>query len=775
MFHPILITGLLLAGLPVVLHLIMRQEPKRIIFPAFRFLQERQRTNQRKIRLRHWLLLALRMLLIVLIALALFQPSLVSSAFSFRSDQPVVAVIILDTSPSMGYILADRGSLNDTQQQGLRRLDEQPQGAWTALDEARARALEILDELPPNSVVAIVDPSDTNADWSNTLVEARRKIQALRKTRANALPITRSLATGYRLFAQVGDRFGPEAAQYGRFLAILSDRTESSWDASQLDDLIQARNAVGTPAINSFYLDVGVAKPIDAAITELVADPILGYAGQPIRLRATLSAIGPKPAEQVLVCKVDGKEVDKKSLTLTPGEIATVEFVLPTANEGWHQAELAFANTDALPQNNTRYITFRIETARRTLAIVDVPSPGFTLIGGAIAERGLADRLAWPWAVALKISRRYSCDIVTTNEFDAIKEISQYEMITLAGLSEPSDDLWAKLETYVRSGGKLVVLPGGYGMKAERYQAAKKLLPAQYSGSPITLQKQPGRVADEVGIPWAWESVRYDNGLMKPFKAWLADPKHDFVQAPPKAWVYWVAEDANRAEVIATYADAPEAEKRHPALLERTFGSGKIIQFTTSMTAHTLPNNEQWNDYLTSSFYLTLVNEVARYLTGTALEPNYNHANTDPFSLTLPRDAATRPPTYYLGGPDISGQDAIVTRDETSPLVRFRPERFPTPGNFRLESSEKEAAKRYTEAFSLNQLASESQLTRMAIEPIEELLGQGAVSTPERNLNLRSGLGAFQPPLQLFPFLMMLLVLFLAFENWMSNRFYRKN
>ena len=58
--HPLLLGGLVLVGIPIVLHLIMRQQPKHLIFPAFRFLQLRHRTNQRKLRLRHLLLLALR-------------------------------------------------------------------------------------------------------------------------------------------------------------------------------------------------------------------------------------------------------------------------------------------------------------------------------------------------------------------------------------------------------------------------------------------------------------------------------------------------------------------------------------------------------------------------------------------------------------------------------------------------------------------------------------------------------------------------------------------
>ena len=80
--HPLLLGGLLLVGIPVLIHLIMRQKPKHLLFPAFRFLVRQHRTNQRRLRLRHLLLLALRVLLIAAVCLALAQPRLFSERFN---------------------------------------------------------------------------------------------------------------------------------------------------------------------------------------------------------------------------------------------------------------------------------------------------------------------------------------------------------------------------------------------------------------------------------------------------------------------------------------------------------------------------------------------------------------------------------------------------------------------------------------------------------------------------------------------------------------------
>ena len=76
-----LLLGTLLIGVPIALHLLMRQKPKHLVFPAVQFIRKREESNRRTLRLRQWLLLLLRCLVITLAALALARPSVASAAF----------------------------------------------------------------------------------------------------------------------------------------------------------------------------------------------------------------------------------------------------------------------------------------------------------------------------------------------------------------------------------------------------------------------------------------------------------------------------------------------------------------------------------------------------------------------------------------------------------------------------------------------------------------------------------------------------------------------
>src|SRR5580704_8333189 len=111
---PLLLGGLALVGIPVLLHFLLRQRPKILPFPAFRFLGQKHKTNLTKLRLRHILLMALRVLLLAAICLALARPKIKDNPWTLPSDKALAAVFVFDTSASMEYTLtASQSRLKD--------------------------------------------------------------------------------------------------------------------------------------------------------------------------------------------------------------------------------------------------------------------------------------------------------------------------------------------------------------------------------------------------------------------------------------------------------------------------------------------------------------------------------------------------------------------------------------------------------------------------------------------------------------------------------------
>ena len=71
-----LIFGLAAASVPVVLHLLARREPRKVVFPSVAFLTKRFETNRSRLRLRRLWLLALRIGAIAALAFALARPAI---------------------------------------------------------------------------------------------------------------------------------------------------------------------------------------------------------------------------------------------------------------------------------------------------------------------------------------------------------------------------------------------------------------------------------------------------------------------------------------------------------------------------------------------------------------------------------------------------------------------------------------------------------------------------------------------------------------------------
>lgn len=106
--HPLVLLGLAAAAIPALLHLLERRVPPEADFPPLRYLTEAERQSARRLRLRHLLLLVLRMGLVVVVVLAAARPVLHSRSGPAALHDPTALVMILDNSPSSGVIIDGR-------------------------------------------------------------------------------------------------------------------------------------------------------------------------------------------------------------------------------------------------------------------------------------------------------------------------------------------------------------------------------------------------------------------------------------------------------------------------------------------------------------------------------------------------------------------------------------------------------------------------------------------------------------------------------------------
>jgi len=775
--HAILIAGVALVGLPILLHLIMKQEPKRLSFPAFRFLTQKLKTNQRKLRLRHFILLALRMLLIALFCLALYQPTLKSDRLNIRGEQPVATVIIIDTTASMGYT----------------------QNEKSRLEEARRRALELLDELPEKSPVAVLTTDEPGGYWQD-IPEARKFIEQIDKPRGANQPVTAPLAQAYNLLSAIEAREAEDTAQLPKLIAIFTDRAAASWEAGRVNDLKALREKIPDPKPAHAVVDVGAEQPVNIGIISVEMKPQVIPANQAANITVTVAATGPTdlpPVDAVITATIAGNANPEQRRAVVPyGQSRAVSFKFEKLTPGMHQVAFNLKPTDKLMFDNTRFLTFKVGEARRVLTISDDP-----------------DAAAY-WQIAINSRSEFSCLVVKPGDIrieegrpvvtlpdakpnEKPEPLQAFEVVCLLSVKDPGekannlDSLWDLLRRYAEGGGKLVIIPGD-GAKPDAYKDGGNLMPGTLKDTIDTRRLDPAPPDQEApgwdkarsgrdGVTWVLDDKAIQHPMLRPFQEWKARPNVDAVKYPRRTWKYWDVQKDEKATTVVYYNDAVKPADRHPAVLERgvpdpkdaTKMKGRVLLLTTRMDIP--PQDEDWHDYWRSegsSWYVVFPWLVIRYMAGDTADANFNYQTGQSVVVPLPKGGLPRGAKVIVeGGGGFIGADASLDMGDKQTELRIEPPRTNQPGNFKLQVPGLE----WRDGFSLNAPADESTLDKVPAEGIEDLTGKGSVVPLGKDLKLRDALAVVSDqPIDLFPWLLILVLMLLALEGLVANRFYRK-
>ncbi len=863
---PILLGGLGLLLVPVLIHLIFRQKPRRLKFPAFRFLMQRSKTNLRKLQLRHLLLLVMRMLLLALVCLALARPKVSGDLLSLQTDRPVAIVLLFDTSYSMQYkTTSDKNRL----------------------DEAREQALRLLETLHHDSRVIVLDtaePAGAQAEWLKR-DKAQVKIKSLALRYDNG-PVTRRLEDAYHIFAKLAQATDDDyGRRLPRVLCVLSDRTTACWDKTQVGYLQNLADSIAPPlerlraiqggipakvallkelrqqlplakdstqdyseqsliaeweelrqkiptagwdnypdtgwnkllgtvrghsrdllkqirahdpdklspteksyrqklidaleqglrylqGVSPFFVDVGVEDAVDLAVTALDFMPTGNGSselrdtfapGEPFQVQVYVQATGSK-FENLLQCEVIGRgKPMTQNVELQPGEGKSFYFEMKdlALQPNFYQVRVSFTLPDQLPFSDQRFGTFLIRPPRKVLFITDNP----------------AGTEKFEHMLQLNEKVRFDCTTVTPDKVleeigknKGPQQLAGYHAIYLFNVAEPKDELWKHLKTYVAEGGSLGVIPGGAKLNADRYNsdAAQAVLPGKLESIiKATSDKE------ETGAVWNWDDdTIYQHPLLKPFGDWKRIARADFIAHARWAYYFWKVQPRDKdkdAAVLVRYKAAEKSANNQPALLERKFGKsgGRVVLLTTRLD---FPIEEaEWNNYwkTDTSWPLVLPGELTIYLAGDLerLKLNFLTGQGVP-ALAIPAGVADKQFQLKMGPSVLE----MLPRPEKHNDLQIR--KAVVPGNYSVDAGEKESP---VGQFSVNLPPEEASLKRVAIADIEAVFGQDAVRSFKPGDTFDAVLEpVLARPEELFPILMLALLILLALENLLGNLFYRR-
>ena len=787
--------GGLLISVPIVLHFLMQPKPVEMVFPAMRFLIAGRQTNRSKMRVRHFLLLLLRCLLIALVAVALAGPSVASNEFGNwltlggigfsglivagvlafalygkSSKRLLVAILIVLLLGHLAYggwaaskLLTSESTqlLGDAQAPvaALIVIDTSPRMEYvsensTGLEKAKEAAISLIRQFPPDSQVCVLATDNDRPFFSIDLAAAERRIESL-ATDYSGASVPNAMVAGLRILKKT--------TQDRKEVYVVTDLTQQSWVGENPKLLVKQLGK--DSGISTFVFDVGVLDATNFSLGPLkLANAEISSRGK-LSISTELTRFGPADQRSVKMV-IEKRElplpVIRDGVSRFPGEFIEAQRVTADIREdasvplkfsfsqrlelGVYHGRIELEGQDGLAVDNQRYFTFRVgETKNALIVHPDGVNPR------------VMESLLTPRDKVEAGTARYESVTMDQMTFSQLEDWNDYDAIYLLDPSPWEDEVWERLESFVFNGGGLAVFlghnaaNGGIADPSFTTPAAARILSGpleqQWFNEEPDLFLSPKDLVHPV-----FDSIRDNESTV----LWNRFP----------VFIHWGIEpgmeDGIPTQTLLRYGN------REPAVIERAIGSGRVIVMTTPITEYGfVTQRESWNSLLSGNPVpaFLLLDGIASYLVeGDAESLNVLVAQT----AVLNNDLRKFPESYQAFAPDPEKPPTVLNSVDNKIRYRFIDE----PGQYRLKGQFDQQI--VLRGFSANIGNSVTDLTRIEMDELDAFLGADQYQLATKQEELRRQQGTMRRGKEFYPLIVVLMLVVLAVEYLMSNRFYSK-
>ncbi|HUU60627.1 MAG TPA: BatA domain-containing protein [Phycisphaerae bacterium] len=647
--HPaILWTGLGAVSVPILIHLLNRRRFRLRDWAAMKFLLESVRKNRRRLRIEELILLAIRCLLIVLLAMALARLTGCAAMDILptgRRSQTVVYV--LDDSYSMGQKL----------------------GNTTVFSAATTDLVQQLEGLPKSYKAAVLLTSKPDPERAFFALNFITDVRSLTDRAKSLEPSDKrahlpdSLEAAEKIFKGID---GPKR------LYLLSDFRRidlTSRDEMQaIEKQFQALKQLG---VEIFALDYSRPAGHNLTVQEVDLLDRFAAADTPARLRVTVRNNGPNRVEKVnlsLVSRmkrgekfVEGQLPVQEIPFIDAGELKSVECSFTPGAPG----SVILTGTlppDGLPGDNAGYLALDVRETKRVLLVDGRPD---------VTDRTRSESFFFLFAVDPRGDGSYgvTSDVVTYDGLNAVN-FEDYDVVVLLNLAslplggsakDPYPQLQA-LERYVRDGGGLAIFTGDridHKFYNDRLWAkGEGLIPYRLRtrvGSEAPGEEyyklDPRSLVTEDVLQVYKGDMSLASGLIRFF----AFTQVDEMAAAPRA------PHVKPPRVLARFTD-PESS---PAIASRQFGKGLVLMFYSTAS-------KRWNDWPIDPLrtYTVMLTDMLSHLA--RAQRAYSAPVGEPIAHQVPPGllaavATLRTPAY----PKEEEITLVPQREETPPVFRY--------------------------------------------------------------------------------------------------------
>jgi hypothetical protein len=701
---PLLLAGVALVAIPVAIHLVMRQQPRELTFPALRFVKQRRDSNRRKMKLRHLLLLALRCLLIAGLATALARPTWTATGLRGKEGAPLAVNLVVDNSLRMEYVHAGE----------------------SRLDKAKETALQLVEKLPEDSLVAVGDLGRAAYAYSPDLGAAASRLQNLRPT-AESRPMVDAILESIKLAADQSER--------RQEVFVFTDLSQGAWNDDGVKKIGEA--LAESPDVQLYVVDCGTADPKNASLGELEVRRSVLRPGERLHVEVDVASNlqGDSPLVELQLENEEGKlqKRDQRIVTFDEQGRGRAVFEVADLPLGTHQGSIELAAIDPLMFDNSRYFTVEVRPPAKVLLVGQRPAD--SLFVEQALEASLGDE------------SRFAVTVTTVAELEK-KQLDEFQAVVLLDPGALSTAVWSQLWDFASGGGGVGIFLGHNAvgqLDSFNGDAAQRLLPGELK-----------RVSHA-------ETYLRPRRLDHPALAGL----RNFTEAIPwsicRVFQYWTFGklDHEDAYVVAGYANDK------PALIERPAGRGRVLVSTTPFSDPLQPEGrEPWNVLPREAWpFVAIVDQLVGYLAQHGDERlDYFAGETARIRLTPQQ----RVSSFVLRMPDGNAGSRVAASSDDQLTVSVTDEL----GNYRLTAGGD--SRRLDRGFSVNADAKLSDLARFDSQKLTADLPKDRVRVAEDLAAAEEYVSIGRSGRELFPWLIGLVAVIWGAEHLLANRFYNE-
>jgi len=408
--NPAVLFGLIAASIPIIIHLLNLRKLKKIDFSTLQFLKELQKNKIRKIKIKQWLLLALRVLIILCIVTAFARPTLVGvSIGGTTSAAKTTAVFILDDTFSM-TVVDPNGSYFNQAKEAIKNI-------LTQFEEGDEFGLVLVSHQPKE------------IEMTSNLNKFKQEIDAANISFASG-KINNAIIKAAQLIG--------EAQNFNKEIYLFTDFQKGR--LSDENEIIDLKEQLGEQ-VRLYAFNYSGKEVFNFGIDELKINTQIFEKDKPVKFEAIVKNYSGRAKENLVVSFfVDGERSAQQSLNLNPGESKTATLEATAKNFGYNDVFAEIEEDDIL-EDNKRFSSFFIPEKIPVLILYD-----------NIQDTKLVE------AALNSVSEKDYFEL-TTKKVEQISgiQLNNYQVVVL--ISSDFGNASVKLKQFISSGKGIVIFP----------------------------------------------------------------------------------------------------------------------------------------------------------------------------------------------------------------------------------------------------------------------------------------------------------------------------